>query len=325
MLSKFAKDLVIKSGSYNIKQFENHSANYDPVLSELTGQNINGKANLKRLFDLDIKSHDEVVTDIVKSFNTDTVIEQPVYNFVDTITTTVEKMHLLQRVSFDQQTQSNDYFIYIIKNNLFQPVIAGSKQNILDQENLELLLQMLAKKFCSGDLPQLYELLKASQVSEILSCTCIDHKFLMLLGAKIFIPYIFSLYEKGNFKFILNELIYRLNFKAIQVNVFSLKYKAFQVIIPATMFISGYFFNTGIKGINELQELKHLYETAVKEYKFDGKLGLAIEDTTSVLKKTGSAAGSLIKAPFQGLYFAVLQPVVESLFLAAEWFSNKGK
>jgi hypothetical protein len=320
MISKVAKDLIIKSGNYHIENFEQHTVNYDAVLKELTAKNINDKTNILRLLNFDTeRSSEEKSKEIVNVFEVESTTKSFLYPFISDVNLIIDKMQLLERVPYEQVQLSNDYILHLSKNKgiLLKEILLESKARTISEVELELFAALISKKLCSADLPFFYELLKMSSFSEIVTCTCFDHKILMLVGAKVFLPFMYSLYKTNTLKYLLNELIYKLNFKGI---CFSVKENIRQLIIPVTFVITGVFFSGQLKGVIDLQRIRDVYDVTSKDYKFDGPLGEAIDSLSLVLKKTGTATGDLIKAPVQGFYFSLFKPWADSFFSTAEWW-----
>lgn len=317
MISNLAKNIIIKSGNYNRDQIESHTQNFDPVLNELTVKQLDLKANLKRIYDFKIGESGQT-TEIVKVFKVEEIAKKPILEFSEKTTLLVEKINLFKPTHYGKFEPSNYH------SSSIELVSKGLTSNITIKENLEIISSKLLENASPIDLPYLYELLKVTQVSEILSCTCVDARLLSILGFKLFLSVYHNFYQTGSFKLLLEDLIYKINFKSFLVSVHHFKERIRPYILPTTILILGKFLSEQYTHFFSFQDMKSLYSSStIKDYKFQGYLGEIIDNAALLLKKIGGTGGYLIKAPIQGFYLSILDSWIESSFDIMEWWLKR--
>jgi hypothetical protein len=313
---------LISWGQYDPIDLRAHYDKYKLCLNQLTAKDLNIKENFTRITSQD-PSCDSLqnAQNLLKVFN-NVEDKQSFLEFSEEVYDTINTLSIDKRISATnvlvnaQTLVNNSSDISALLNESLINCQKDKLKTVNEFSNI------LEPHFVSGDIPILYKLLQFCNINEIITFTAVEHKIILLITLRVYVPYMYSVYVQGNFKLILKNLIANLNFRTFtaKTRLFLTNPNTYAHGILGLYAIQGLFFNVKVPMDISVpaKQLQDTVDVLKERYKVGGLVGQWITTSQRLVGQVSYSITGYIRSFYEGVALSALEKANDVVQVASK-------
>jgi hypothetical protein len=301
---------LISWGKYDPVDLPIHYDKYKNCLNQLTAKDLNIKENFTRITSQDPSCNSLQNAENLLNVYNNVEDKQMFLEFTKEIYDTVSSLSIDKRISATNVVTNAQTILNNTSdiNSLLNESLVNCQKDKLKIINE--FSNILEPHFISADIPILYKLLQFCNISEIVTFTAVEHKIILLITLRVYVPYMYSMYVQGNFKLVLKNLISNLNFRTFtaKTRLFFTNPNVYAHLVGLYA-IRGLFFDVKVPvGISaSAKQLQDTVDTLKEQYKVSGVLGEWISTSQRVVGQISYSITGFIRSFYEGAALSALE------------------